>query len=328
VSLDRSTGAFRDGQYSDIAHAPFNEDELNRLYRLPRVRPVHEPADASWFAPTEIYDLGDVNGLMAFAASAKDRNNNALWGTEALLGATNVRTALAAARDGWQDGARRAMSLMDAHVGSIHARSIRPEPALDLQGESVDVGTYLSGDPECFIRWNETQDITDPAGRVMTVMLNQDCSGGIGRDTFIARGAAALALVHILETAGFSVRVRVMACAQYRTFNKRIAKVATLKESDQPSDYARLAFWLAHPASFRVLNRMGSYGTFGEWDRAYPCQEPASVRGDITIEHAHAENYNWHNPAKALSWIAKTLAAQGVEISLTPQASATDSGVW
>ena len=84
--------------------------------------------------------------------------------------------------------------------------SIYPKDEIlwDVTGEQVDSGTFLTGEPECFMIFNKT--VGEGLG-IVNILCNAAASCGIPTELIENRGAALLSLIDVLEDLGFRVRV-------------------------------------------------------------------------------------------------------------------------
>lgn len=167
-------------------------------------------------------------------------------------GFSNTKTyseAIHLLENGWPEGLKQVDFL------SSRARDAQPQssfdfsPYHDVHGSTVDMGRYLSGDPECMIDYRIEKQAK--CGRVVRVVVNAACSASMSSIDYYRRGVAALKIIDAFETAGYRCEVvagTVSKCPQH-WFSAQV----TVKDPDQPLDMDRLAFFLAHPAMERRL---------------------------------------------------------------------------
>ena len=166
-------------------------------------------------------------------------------------GTANFEEAVAIARTGWPEGAKRAVEI-GASVSSAVRDVINANAsgyAWDVAGQFIDIGRYLTGEPECFgTTIEETDAIKSP---VIKLVVNLSASASVGADTLVARGVAVVAAVDILEAAGR--RVEVVAATAHCSYSTQLEIRIPVKSAGQPLDIDRLAFCLAHPSCYRRL---------------------------------------------------------------------------
>lgn len=122
----------------------------------------------------------------------------------------------------------------------------------DVSGQEVNVGAYLSGEPECMFEFSPVK-VSKP-GRVITIVVNGSIGGGVEVSELVKRGAAVTALVDLLERLQHSTEV-------YLEFGKsevgtNLVKTSTLiklKAAAAPLDLDLLMFATAHPSCNRRL---------------------------------------------------------------------------
>ena len=157
------------------------------------------------------------------------------------------------AKTGWPDGLARMQKLTKLIEVPKGARNFEPQPVLALAGDEVDVGLYLTGEPECMTDWHMEE--TPTFGKVVKVIVSQAAMGSVSPDTMFRRGAAAVLLVDALESCGIRCEVWVLPKCNATSKGKfRFYGKVLVKKAEDPVELDRLAFMLAHPG---VLRRLG-----------------------------------------------------------------------
>lgn len=149
---------------------------------------------------------------------------------------------------GWADGLRGIDSLLVA--GSPDAGRLAFDVVHDVVGDTVDVGVFLEGEPECMSSYVPT------VKPVFELMLNVAASVGVSAETLQRRGAIVFGVCRSLELMGYSVGITANWSVErgdyYSEINVRVK---------EPSEYITpevAAFWLTHPACLRrVFFRIG-----------------------------------------------------------------------
>ena len=222
--------------------------------------------------------------------------------------------AIELAREGWPEGRKRVAEVADKMREEVLQDSRELEaPAFvhGVAGAYVDVPAYLAHDPECMVAWVPVAQERP----IVRLYVSIGGSAGIDSGAFKRRGAAAAALVDLLEMTGR--RCEVIACADTRQ-GPGIRLV--VKRPEHPLDMDSVAFWLAHPAAFRrmffaMMEHMsaedrgkagvprGSYGSPGE---AHPDEYGDAV---------YIPNMSLHDRNTfGLKWLRDRLAEQGVTL--------------
>lgn len=179
-----------------------------------------------------------------YAASRETGAHREEWS-----GTPDYQTAWDLARYGWPEG-RKLIDALTSQVEHLTADLVsRPTVAFDVTGDCVDVGRFLSGEPECMMHF-ETEEIKG-AGKVVRVRIDLSASAAVTAEEMMKRGAVALALVDCLENAGRSCEIVFTACSHGG--NSVIENIVMMKPAGAPVEMDSLAFAIAHPSSFRRI---------------------------------------------------------------------------
>ena len=121
------------------------------------------------------------------------------------------------------------------------------QPRFAEAGDDVDVGLYLSGEPECFSEFSQARQT---GSRIARVCVQGSASAKFTPKELARQGQSALATVDALEAAG--VRVELVWGLGFRAGKRRCFYEVTLKRAEEALDLSRLAF-AAHPSALRRL---------------------------------------------------------------------------
>lgn len=226
------------------------------------------------------------------------------------------------AKSVWHEGLKKIEKIRAQISPIITNQVLRPRPINALHGYSVDVGSYLSNDPECF--FSREYEQRNYPGRIFKLVVSISFSAAITPETIIQRGAMICALVDAIEYAGHRVEVicdwAVSGSDVNRIYNPNnwwLEVLVTIKKTNQPLDMSDLAFCLAHPAMLRRL--MFSVAEINGWsDNVYAYGYPAEAteKGDLYIK----EVFSGEVPdEKAIEWVIEQLKSFGVNIECEPQ---------
>jgi len=187
------------------------------------------------------------------AAKGTARNNDSSRGTgrEAFYGTASFEDAVTLASRGWPEGASRASEFRASLDSAVRDVTVARQAgfAFDVVGEAIDVGKFLSGEPECCLTRSESGE--SASGRIVRIVANVAASGSVSADSLFARGAVVLAAIDILEGLGHRVELTV---ARGTTTNGQTLQIfVPIKSAGQPLDLDRLAFALCHPSFLRRL---------------------------------------------------------------------------
>lgn len=153
--------------------------------------------------------------------------------------------AVELSRNGWEQGLKdlnKYRQLVD--VPEHTDRGMHMRPFNDLSGDEVDVGLYLSGEPECMTDYH--LQLTPSYGKVAKVIVNLTASHSVNSKTMAYRGTAACILIDALESAGVRCEVTLIPMS-----NRKFMSEVTVKHPDEHMEPDRMTFMLAHPATFR-----------------------------------------------------------------------------
>ena len=184
----------------------------------------------------------------------------------------------------------------------------------DVAGSAVDVGRYLTGEPECMLDFRRTRRPSP----VVRIGVERAVDWSVPPDKIEAVGASVLFVVESLRTAGVPAEIDAL-------FTVRSAKGDTMQtrvrvqDAGRPLDVDRLAYWLAHPTALRRIafgiwehERTGIRNLFGfvrDGGYGYPASGfvPDDAPKYDEVAPAYADN--------ATAWVREVLSRRiGVEI--------------
>jgi hypothetical protein len=189
----------------------------------------------------------------------------------------SYEAAVTLINEGWRDGAKRVDALrkeLDDAVQSLVA-SKAAAMQYGVEGDWVDTGRIVTGDPECCGSWFVQGD--DRNEKVVKIVANISVSCAVGAETIFARGAACLAAVDILESLG--KRVELWVGLGLSDCGRRIETHVLVKPSSQPPELDRLAYVMCHASMLRRI-----MFAHMEMNRHNPSRTyPGPVSGDDAI---------------------------------------------
>jgi hypothetical protein len=244
------------------------------------------------------------------------------------------------ATSGWPEGRKKVQAMrvmMDRIMDSAH--SARQECYYDVIGTGgFDIGTALTGVPECAIEWQDTQVMENRqvnSGKIIKFLVNCTVSAGVPSNVIETRGAVIGAMIDCLEHEGYSVEVETTYyCSQWLdsggtgTFDIRIP-IKAAGEYLQPD---QMAFAMVSPSWLRRIgfslcvqcgpigkqaSRSGGYGSPKEVDPEQLTEE----RVDLYFPMAHLYDTQWQSPESALPWIKQQLELFGIKLDLPEKGS-------
>lgn len=159
--------------------------------------------------------------------------------------------AVSLTQKGWADGAKRVDALrreLDSAVQALVAAKAA-DINYDVQGDWVDLGRLVTGEPECCGAWQVQGD--DNNDKVIKIVANICVSAAVKTETIFARGAACLAAVDIIESLGRRVELWVGLGVSHNS--RRIETHVLVKPASQPAELDRLAYVLCHASMLRRI---------------------------------------------------------------------------
>lgn len=166
-------------------------------------------------------------------------------------GCSSVEEAKRLAKFGWPQG-REAVERMKALIESGLGRRGRTfKCKWDVEGAIVDVGAYVSGEPECMVTFEEVEETK--VGFV-DIHFSAGVHAGIETEEMVRSGAAVCALIDALENMGRRVRLRwERSSTADGEVPPTLSVSVVLKDYSQPLDMDRVAFFLTSPCARRPL---------------------------------------------------------------------------
>lgn len=219
---------------------------------------------------------------------------------------------------GWQKGLQE-IDKFQARVNDlITSKIVRHKPIYAVAGNYIDIGSYLSNDPECFI--TKEYDENSQKGKIITIVCSISFSASVKPETIIQRGAMVCALINAIELAGYRAEVicnfATSASSQLRdgsNKNKGWFEVDfTIKNANQALNRIQLAFCLAHPAMLRrILFSVAEIEGWSDYACNYGFPATATNKGDIYVEEVFKDVVS---DDKAIEWVLSRLKALNIVI--------------
>lgn len=120
----------------------------------------------------------------------------------------------------------------------------------NVSGGAVDVGRYLSGEPECMIDLKPIKVMR--TGRVIRLAVVVNVAGNVEPNQIINRGAAIMALLDVFNKMQHPVEINVVLSWEGQG-SVRTVLVVKVQDANQPLDMGRVMYALAHPSCPRHL---------------------------------------------------------------------------
>jgi hypothetical protein len=237
---------------------------------------------------------------------------------EGFSGTSTFEEATKLARFGWPEGLRRVSSISAKINGAIGSYIPVEECVRDVVGEFVDVGAFLSGEPESMIRL-ETHTEDRKGGRIIKIVYNTSASCGVAKEILMRRGAVACSLIDALGRIGFLAELVV---SEYASSGDNLFGVEIIvKRPEEPLNMDRVAFAVGHPSMLRrmmfsfeeTLPReiRGIFGFHPGSGYGSPADAPQDRQGDVYFEAMHGSDSNYKTEASAVQAAFDVLKSHG-----------------
>lgn len=233
-------------------------------------------------------------------------------GSMSFAGTKDLAEACDLALNGWSE-VRPQVDKLFGELESSIALTLDEQFGIrfDYSGDSVDMGRYMSGDPECMVDY-----VTEPQarmGRVIKVMVNVANSARITTEQITNRGVVIVALLDVLKKLGLGVELWTEMAIADQTVDRgnRFSQLVKIHDSSEMLDVDSTMFAIAHPS---MLRRIG-FGSIEQGVRkdlvnecyGYPSKMMCNdiVGADIMIEKLQdASDYMLKSPVQ---WVVETL---------------------
>lgn len=268
-----------------------------------------------YFFPTFGTYLHAVENPTEGRAVSKETGRRDEW-----FGTRNYSEAIQLAKDGWLGVDETVRKIANGIIGPLGSLMPSIEWERDLTGEAVDIASFLSGEPECYLTPNERL-VT--GNRIFRVLVPYAGHCGIGPKAFHLLGALTVALCELVEKSGHQTEV--IICEEAN--NSKSFKMACLiKEAGQPLDVPLLAFQVGHPSMLRRLRfrlmegdelakELGAEPGGGYGHPHYAFTTDGSFEADIvcpTVVAISDYMIGGGEEAQLIAWLKKKLQAFGI----------------
>jgi hypothetical protein len=250
----------------------------------------------------------------AYRKSSRD-NHNMQWS-----GGLTWEEAKQMAISGWRDGMNEIEKYRAQILPIIAEKVLRPQQIYSIAGYTVDVGSFLANEPECFIA-REYEEKNYP-GRIYKIVCSISFSAIITPETIIQRGAMICALIDAIEFAGHRAEVicnDAMSASDHGEYRQGKNKErgwfetsVTVKKSTQPLEMTDLAFCLAHPAMLRkIMFSVCELNGWSDFANNYGYPAEATEKGDIYIREVFSGTVP---DEQAITWVLTELEKLGINL--------------
>ena len=158
----------------------------------------------------------------------------------------NGKKSVSYALGGWKEGLKHVDQDLDALVTSAGAG--KPTYQRGYHGAFIDMGTYVSGRPDCWIEETESRDV-HASGRIKRICVGSSFMCGVTTAQYRRRGASIMALIDIIESNGYRVELDLIATSAGRG-GVHATKIRA-KDADDSLNREKLAYALMSADFFR-----------------------------------------------------------------------------
>lgn len=120
----------------------------------------------------------------------------------------------------------------------------------DHSGDEVDVGRFLSNEPENMIQYTVMED---NSSKLINLIANITFSSAVDTVTIYNRGACIVTLINKLEDLGYKVKLDLFFSVQSKKTDRYFDILIEVKEYADALDLDRIAYCLCHPSFLRRI---------------------------------------------------------------------------
>lgn len=254
---------------------------------------------------------------MAQYAKANPKPLSSQEGTESFTGSASLQEACDLAMQGWAECRPEVDALVDdleERIAGVLSDHFVVQH--DVTGADVNVGLFMSGEPECMMQF--VQEPEARMGRVVKVLVNGVTNASTPKESILKRGAGVIALVNTLHLMGVGVELW-FESPIVGTDKRTYSTVCKLHDSEQPLDIDNVMFALAHPSMLRRL-------VFSVQERSSTQVKQRAQRGqgygycaDLALDQVidfdvKVERLDYRDPivANPLEWIVNKVTGLGL----------------
>jgi hypothetical protein len=234
---------------------------------------------------------------------------------------TTFQMAVSLARNGWLEHIPEVSAYLEEVTSLVHSHAL---PTLDVTGESIDMGRYLDGEPECM--WGHSYEPPQMVRIVCNISARCDADARL----LANRGIAVAAAVYALQCSGVGVTLVAGEWVSGKEDNSLFETTVEVNSIGEYIDPGKLAFWISHPAALRrclfryqeqmperIREKFGFYSYRGYGTPANPPKDCDALRGAVYLPFPDRDSlHKYKTKESALRHIRDLLKEQGVSVAV------------
>ena len=252
-------------------------------------------------------DYFESFGSMLAYANANPNKKQSDSGDKSFTETANYAEAHKLAVDGWHAVRPEVEKLLATLSEQIDNRlDMVSELEYAVSGGAVDVGRWLTGEPECMFSFVPTPN--ERMGRVVKIFIDYGASGSFSAEFIRQRGIVLCALVDALQKMRIACEVWGETAVSYG-HNQIHTTVVKLHDATAQMDIDELMFALANPSMLRRITfsvrEMAGFGDSCGYGQTIPTEYAVEYGADIRIERLKTtESLMFSNPVE---WVVSTI---------------------
>jgi len=159
-------------------------------------------------------------------------------------GTESFEEALKFANEGWDEGIKKIKKLQNL---ASKGQAVEQVEVMNVCGAYVDVATYLSGVPDCFVDY-ETVEAT----KFIKLYFDMTANGNVELEQFLSYSNAIVSIIDKLESEGYRVELNTYTAVSLYDKNTNVLTTIRVKNYSESVNINTIAFAF-HPSFLRRL---------------------------------------------------------------------------
>ncbi|ALA06638.1 hypothetical protein SEA_LUMOS_132 [Mycobacterium phage Lumos] len=216
--------------------------------------------------------------LIDYNAAGPDYRSKEMreYGNHSFYGARDMQHAYEIARKGLPSAGLAAIDFASATQHDMPLKTVSFDTYMDTAGAYVDMGRYVSGEPECMVAYELAE--TEQVRPIITLVVSVSHNAYITSESIERRGRAIVALIQAIVTTG--AQVEVWTDDQTRASGVTCRTAVRLKTAGGLFDVSAFMYALTHDSYLRSVMFHTMHHLPARWVKAIGC--PSSYGAAIT----------------------------------------------